>query len=143
MDSRVDKQVKTGTLIELAELTLENKIFEFSDKTYKQIRGTVIDTKFVPPFAVLFMAALKEKILNKFKKKPNVWGRYIDHMFFICKHGEESLKEFLNEINSFYSTIKFPADWSKENFNFLDVEVTFKVDKFLYAVLSKVFEILV
>ena len=69
LDSRVDKQVTTDTLIELTELVLKNNIFEFSDKTYKQIRGTAIGTKFAPPYAVLFMAALEEKILSKVKKK--------------------------------------------------------------------------
>ena len=54
LDSRVDKQVTTDTLIELTELVLKNNIFEFSDKTYKQIRGTAIGTKFAPPYAVLF-----------------------------------------------------------------------------------------
>ena len=51
-------------------------------------------------------------------------------MFFICELSEELLKGFLNEINSFHSAIKFPAGWSKEKVNFLDVEVTLKVDKF-------------
>ena len=45
-------------------------------------------------------------------------------MFFIWEHGEESIKEFINEINSFHPTMKFTADWSKEKVNFLDVEVT-------------------
>ena len=125
MDSRVDKQVTTDTLIELAELVLKNNIFEFSDKTYKQICGMAIGKKFASPYAVLFMAALEEKILNKFKKKPNFWWRYSDDIFFIWEHGEESLslKEFLNEINSFHSIIKFTEDWSKEKVNFLDVKV--------------------
>ena len=109
----VDKQVTTDTLIELTELVLKNNIFEFSDKTYKQICGTAIGTKFAPPYAVLFMAALEEKILSKVKKKPSVWWRYIDDIFFIWEHGEESLQEFINEINSFHPTIKFTADWSK------------------------------
>ena len=62
LDSRVDKEVTTDTLIEIAELVLRNNIFAFSDKTYKQIRGTVIGTKFAQPYAVLFMTALEEKI---------------------------------------------------------------------------------
>ena len=45
------------------------------------------------------IAALKEKIINKVKKKPSVWWRYIDDIFFIWEHGEESLKEFINQIN--------------------------------------------
>ena len=126
LDSRVDKQVTTDTLIELAELLLKNNIFEFSNKTYKQIRGTAIGTKFAPPYAVLFMAALEEKILSKVKKKPRVWWRYIDDIFFTWEHGEESLKDFINEINSFHPTTKFTAGWSKEKVNFLDVEGTLR-----------------
>ena len=30
----------------------------------------------------------------------------------------------MNKINSFYPTIKFATDWSKEKVNFLDVEVS-------------------
>ena len=118
----------TNTLIEHAKLVLKKNIFEFSDKTYKQIRGTAICTKFAPPYAVLFMTASEEKILSKVKKKPNVWWRNIADIFFIWGHGEESPKEFISEINSFYPTIKFTVDWSKEKVNFLDVKVTLNND---------------
>ena len=37
--------------------------------------------------------------------------KYIDGLFFIWEHGEDSLKEFINEINSSHPTIKFTADW--------------------------------
>ena len=58
LDSRIDKEVTTDTLIELVEPVLKKNIFEFSDKTYKQIRETAIGTKFAPPCTVLFMAPL-------------------------------------------------------------------------------------
>ena len=67
MNSSVDKQVRTDTLIELAELVLRK---------------------------------------NEIKKKPTAWWRYIDNIFFIWDHGEESLKEFINNINLFDPTIK-------------------------------------
>ena len=72
MDNKFDKQVTTDTLIELAELVLKNNVFEFSDKTYKQICGTAIGRKYSPPYAIVFMGALEEKILNEVKKKRNV-----------------------------------------------------------------------
>ena len=68
------------------------------------------------------MGASEEKILNKFKKKPNVWWRYIDDIFFIWEHGEKLQKEFIDEDNWFHPSIKFTADWSKEKV-FLEVEV--------------------
>ena len=50
LDRKVDKQVTTDTLIELAELVLKNNIFEFSDKTYKQIHGTKVCSTICPTF---------------------------------------------------------------------------------------------
>ena len=82
MNIRVDKQITTDTLIELAKLVLKNNSFEFSDKTYKQICGTAVDTKLAPSFAVLFMAVLEENILSKVKKRLSVWRRYIADLFF-------------------------------------------------------------
>ena len=62
LDSSVDKKVTTDALIELTELVLKSNIFQFSDKIYKQICGMVIGTKFAPPYTILFMTALEEKI---------------------------------------------------------------------------------
>ena len=55
------------------------------------------------------MADLQEKILNAFEKKPMIWWRYIDDIFFIWNHREESVEKILNKLNSFYPTIKFTA----------------------------------
>ena len=52
-----------------------------------------------------------------------LWWRYIDDIFFIREHGEESLEIFINKLNSFHQTIKFTAEHSKETINFLDVNI--------------------
>ena len=69
------------------------------------------------------MADLGEKILSASEKKPMIWWRYTDDIFFIWEHGEEFLEKFLNKLNSFHPTIKFTAKYSKETINFLDVNV--------------------
>ena len=69
------------------------------------------------------MADLDEKILNAFEEKRMIWWKYIDDIFFIWEHGEESLEKFLNKLNTFHPTIKFTAEYSKEAINFLDVNV--------------------
>ena len=63
------------------------------------------------------------KVLNAFDAKSMIWWRYIDNIFFIWEHGEESLEKFLNKLNTFDPTIKFTAEFSKEAINFLDVNV--------------------
>ena len=123
LETRDNKQISSDTLTELVEVVLKNNIFEFDEKTFKQKRGTAIGTKFAPPYAILFLANLEEKMLEGFEKKPMIWWRYIDDIFFIWEHGEESLKVFIEQVNMFHSTIKFTAEYSKEEVNFLDVNI--------------------
>ena len=52
-----------------------------------------------------------------------IWWRYINDIFFIREHGEESLQKFLNKLNSFHPTKKFTAEYSKETINILDVNI--------------------
>ena len=92
LDARTKKKMTTETLLELAEIDLRNNIFQFNEKTLKQLRGTAIGTKFALPCAIIFMADLEERILKDIELKPRIWWRYIDDIFFIWEHGEDSLK---------------------------------------------------
>ena len=96
MQLRDNKQISNNTLVELAEIVLKNNIFEFDEKTFRQVHGTAVGTRFAPLYAILFMADLEEKIVSAFKKKPVIWWRYIDDIFFNWEHGEEYLDKFLN-----------------------------------------------
>ena len=71
LETRENKQISSDTLAELAEIVLKNNIFEFDEKTFKQKRGTAIGTKFAPPYAILYMADLEEKLLEIFEKENN------------------------------------------------------------------------
>ena len=108
---------------------LENNIFEHNGEIFKQKQGTAIGTKMAPQYAILFMSALEETLLESSPLKPMVWWRYIDDIFLLWEHGEDSLKAFLEHINKAHPTIKFTAEVSKDKVNFLDVEVTRKGNK--------------
>ena len=73
----------TETLSELAEIVSKNNIFQFNEKILKQLRGTAIATKFAPPYAIIYMVDLEEKILEEIELQPCIWWRYIDDIFFI------------------------------------------------------------
>ena len=94
LDEREDKTVSTDSLIELTECVLKNNIFEHNTSFYKQLRGTAIGTKMAPPYAILFMGDLEEKILKDCDKKSLTWWRYIDDIFMLWQHGEKELKTF-------------------------------------------------
>ena len=124
LDERLDPTISTDSIVELAEIVLKNNIFEFNDRVLKQKQGTAIGTKMAPPYAILFLDNLEKRILENSTLKPDVWWRYIDDVFLIWKHGEEALKVFLEDLNTFHPNIKFTHKWSKETIEFLDVQVT-------------------
>ena len=69
------------------------------------------------------MADFEEWILKDIELQPRRWWRYIDDIFFIWELGEDSLKQFIETFNACHPTIKFTAEWSKEEINFLNVNV--------------------
>ena len=98
-------------------------------KALKQLRGTAIETKFAPPYSILFIAELEEETLREVKLKPYLWWRYINDIFFIWEHGEEKLKEFIDVLNKKHPTIKLTTEWSKTQFIFLDVTASLENGK--------------
>jgi len=68
-----------------------------------------------PSYANIFMGKLEKELLAQSRKKPTVWWRYIDDVFALGTHGEESLNNFIGDINQAHPTIKFTAEWSKES----------------------------
>ena len=123
LDGREDKSVSTDSLVELAEVVLKNNFFEFNGSYFQQLRGTAIGNKCAPSYAILFLAALEEKLLAESPLKPWAWWRFTDDVFLVWLHGEEKLLEFIDYLNGSHHSIKFTAEWSNDRINFLDVQV--------------------
>ena len=137
LNSRENQSVSADTLVELADLVLSNNFFEFNGDFFKQIRGTAIGTKCAPSYAILFLAALEEKLLEQSQYKPWLWWRYIDDVFLVWTHGEEKLLEFVDFLNSAHHSIKFTVEYSKETVNFLDVQVIKRGNKVVTDLYTK------
>ena len=84
LDPRQEKTVLTESLIELAECVLKDNIYEHNTSFYKQIRETAIGTKMAPPYAIIFMGDLMEKLLKDCDKKLFAWWRYADDIFVMA-----------------------------------------------------------
>ena len=76
-----------------------------------------------PPYAVIIVADLQERILEDIELQPRIWWRSVNDIFLIWEHGEEYLKQFIQTLNAFQSTIKFTAESSKEEISFSEVNV--------------------
>ena len=93
LDKREDQTISIDSLIFSVEFVLKNNVFEHNMRYFKQLQGTTIWTKFAPPYAILFMGYLEDKILKSFVEKPLVWWLYIDDIFMVWQYGEEKLTD--------------------------------------------------
>jgi hypothetical protein len=110
-------------ITQLTELVLKNNVFRFKDTYYLQIQGTAMGTKMAPSYANLFMAQLETKFLSNQPCVPSVWLRFIDDIFLIWDHPLPELQLFLQDLNTFHSTIKFTMEMSKDEIHFLDTTI--------------------
>ena len=67
-----------------------------------------------PPYEVIFMGGLGEKLLKDYDKKPLSWWRYINDIFVLWQHGGKELQRFLEFLNCYHPTLKFTANYSRE-----------------------------
>ena len=99
LNERDSPRVPTENKIQMADFVLKKNFLEFNGKVKQQKSGTAIGTKFVPPYACIFMDKadeVKTDFLKTQALQPFLWLRYIDNIFFIWNHGEERLTQFLN-----------------------------------------------
>ena len=121
----------------MAEFVLKNNYFEFDRSVYQQVSGTAIGTKFAPPYVCIFMDRLENSFLETQSLKPLVWLRYIDDIFFIWTHSEKELKEFMRELNSFDTNIRFTYEYSDKKVSFLDLQVDIVEGKLITSLFVK------
>ena len=107
LEKRDIKKIPTEGLVKIAEFVLNNNMFELSSKAYQQKSGTAIGTKFAPPYGCIYMVGIEEKFLQKQSKKPLIWFRDIDDIFFVWTHGEQVLEIFLKDLNNFTPNMSF------------------------------------
>ena len=92
---------KTEVILHFTDLILTSNIFKFGSDYFLQKSGIAIGNVTAPSLANLFMELLKKTLLSKCSKKPLVWFRYIDDVFFIWTHSKEDLDDFLEFCNSY------------------------------------------
>ena len=75
--------------------------------------------------ANIFMGSLEQALLSSSPSHliPLLWKRFIDDIFLIWTHGEESFLSFIQYLNSFHQTIKFKVTHSTTSVDFLDTTI--------------------
>ena len=65
----------------MAEFILKNNFFEFNGEVKRQKSGTAIGTKFIPPYACIFMDEVETEFLKSQELQLFLWLHYIDETY--------------------------------------------------------------
>ena len=72
---------------------------------------------------VTFVSAVETEILNLSKTKPLEWKRFINDIFSLWITERKEIAEFITLPNRHHPTMKFTAEISHKEINFLDTTV--------------------
>ena len=75
------------------------------------------------------MDKIEQKFVETQSRKPLIWLRYIDDIFFIWVHDEQELERFLKDLNNFTPNLSFTDEAGKNCIPFLDLKVKLVDDK--------------
>ena len=105
----------------LVDFILNHNLFKFNNDHYSQNNGTAMGTKIAPAYANISMGAIEISFLSSSYLIPCIYYRYIDDIFQIWPHGNDSLTHFFEHANNIHQNIKFTHECSKTTLPFLDV----------------------
>ena len=107
---------------------METYIYKNKEQQWAQV---------APNYAIIYMHKIETELLQKTTLKPSFFKRFIDDIFLIWPHGEDTLYDFITMINSHHSTIKITEEHSSTQIPFLDTLVYKEHNRLLTKVYHK------
>ena len=105
-------------VMQLLKLVLENCVFTFQDKFFKQLHGAAVGSPCSPVVANIYMEYFKNLALGpKLPIPVKDWKRYVDDVFSIIPKGNRN--KMLQYLNSIDPHIKFTIEQPNEEGTFL------------------------
>ena len=121
----------------LIDLILKHNLSKFNNDHYLLIRITAMDTIMAPANTHISMDAVETSFLSACPLKTCIYYSYIDDIFLIWPHDNDTLTHFLEHANNTHANMKFALECSKATMPFLDVLVQKRHDKMLATLLKK------
>lgn len=110
------------SVLSILRLLLNTNDFVFKGERFLQVHGTAMGSAYGASYANIFLNEWEEKAQN-FSAAPTLWIRYIDDIFGIWPHSEESLLLFRDHVNSIHPSIKVTLSFSPTSIRFLDLDL--------------------
>ncbi|CAM4951180.1 unnamed protein product [Rotaria socialis] len=115
--------ISITTIQKLAEIVLKENAFVYDHKFYKQIIGGAMGSPFTLTLANIFMWHWEKRWVRRQKGKNEIYGRYIDDVFFTSNEPIEVVQQLLKDANGWHPNIKLESNIGS-SVPFLDILLT-------------------
>ena len=133
--------IPINQLCDLIRICVDTTIFTFDDKTFKQKFGVAMGSPLSPILANLCLEFIERNHIQTLPAhiKPLFYVRYVDDIFIIYEHDNDTFSNFLDTINDIIPSISFTVEYENDNtLPFLDVLVKHNIDQtFSFTVYRK------
>jgi hypothetical protein len=123
--------ISRSELVQLLQFSLQNTIFQFNNKYYKQNYGCSMGAQSSVKFANIYMHKFLTNFRNQYQHYlPEFLARLVDDIFTIWNSDLSTLITFVEALNNIHPTIKFELKYSLTEIQFLDT-IVYKEDGIL------------
>lgn len=120
--NNIDK-TKIKEYIKLTSLCMSQNCFQINNRFFEQHEGTAMGNSLSPFLANLFMSRFECDLKKENQFFPRIWLRYVDDVFAIFDTKKSKIEEFLETLNSCFSSVKFTFEKESNSLPFLNVLV--------------------
>jgi|688.fasta_scaffold45346_3 hypothetical protein len=111
-----------STIITLLKTVLYTNFSHFNSTFYKQTHGVAMGTPCACTITDIFMCQYAHKNFFKWTYQPRLYKQYRDDSFGLWLHGETTLLQYLDYLNTLHPSIKFTLSFGKQ-VQFLDLTI--------------------
>ncbi|CAM4847498.1 unnamed protein product [Rotaria magnacalcarata] len=104
----------------LALIVIKKNVFVYEKKFYRQVIVGAMGSAFTLTLATIFMWKWQRQLVRRLEVSNEIYGRYIDDIFFTSNDSLESTDQILDEANNFHPNIKLVRQIGR-SVPFLDV----------------------
>ncbi|CAF1524082.1 unnamed protein product, partial [Rotaria magnacalcarata] len=104
----------------LAIIVIKENVFVYEKKFYRQVIGGAMGSAFTLTLANIFMWKWERQLVHRLEVSNEIYGRYVDDIFFTSNDSLECIDQMLDEANSFHPNIKLVRQIGR-SVPFLDV----------------------
>ncbi|CAF4324893.1 unnamed protein product, partial [Rotaria magnacalcarata] len=104
----------------LALIVIKENVFVYEKKFYRQVIVGAMGSAFTLTLANIFMWKWQRQLVRRLEISNEIYGRYVDDIFFTSNDSLESIDQMLDEANNYHPNIKLVRQIGR-NVPFLDV----------------------